>query len=147
MWSHREGLTPGWWISQKPISSSAWLSWLWCWLQNFILFLSLNRSSIKVEFSIIYYLLRLKHLRFFLVNVKEALSKATLEMSLVTKYLDRADLVSRLANAAASFVGLMPFVSEWTAFPESNGKSPPEMTCGGFFSLVCLGSWEDHTHI
>ena len=66
----------------------------------------------KVEFSIMYYFLRLKHLRFFLVSVKEALSKATLTMSLVAKYLDRADFISRLANAAACFVGLMPFVSE-----------------------------------
>lgn len=66
----------------------------------------------KVDFSVIYYLLRLKHLRFFLVGVKEALSKATLKMFLVAKYLDRADLVSRLSNAAACFVGLMPFLSE-----------------------------------
>ena len=71
--------------------------------------------------------------------MKETLSKATLKMSLkkkkkkmslVAKYLDRANLVSRLANAAACFAGLIPFVSEKTAFPESNGNSLPEVTCG-----------------
>lgn len=83
-----------------------------------------------MEIFITHYPLRLKHLWFFLLSVKEALSKATLKMSLVAKYLDRANLASRLANAAACFVALISFVSEKTAFPESNGNSLPEVTCG-----------------
>lgn len=60
--------------------------------------------------------------------MQETLGKAPLKFSLVAKYLDRANLVSRLANATACFMGLIPFVSDKIAFPESDAKALPGMT-------------------
>lgn len=56
-------------------------------------------------------------------------NKATITFFVVAKYLDRANLVSRMANAIACFVDLIPLISEKTAFPESKGNSIPEKTC------------------
>ena len=49
--------------------------------------------------------------------MQETLGKAPLKFSLVAKYLDRANLVSRLANATACFMGLIPFVTQWIIDP------------------------------
>lgn len=61
------------------------------------------------------------------------LCKTTIKLFLVAKYLDRANLVSRMASATACCMGLVPLGSEKIAFPESKGHSIPETVHKGIF--------------
>lgn len=84
--------------------------------KTLIFSLSLKKMPIKVEISMLTF-----EASGTLLNVKKTHCKAILNAVclFVSKYLDRANLVSTMVNDTVCLVHLIPFVSEKTAFPES----------------------------